>query len=731
MFIMKKTFIFILLLFAVKIANGETSKVQTFKFDIDDFEIQEFQGSLFITSNVHNLSFDSDINKPALPYIGVKIPIDDGLQYQRHTVNVNSSVIRSEVIMASNPEYVTTNSGGNAEKWYEVTYLEDIYPEKNVVYSGCQKINGTLFCFFKVCPFFYNAKTKELSFITDFIINISLSTKSAKNASNHPVTRLSNVNTDYDYLIITNETLAPVYQKLADWKTFKGVKTKVLSVENIYQEITDNISNQAKVKKAIIDYYGTLVHQLKYVLLGGDTCVVPTEMTYIKLIKADSTIVEKTTPSDLYFACLDDLEWDTNSNGLSGEIDDDIDYGPDIVVTRIPLSDIDETQNVVNRIIKYEIYPDTIQWKDNILMCGNQLTNLYSGDAYVKGENFYNTYIRGYWNGNRTRFYNNFTDFEGGASYDLTDFNFESKFEDGYTFVDMITHGLPCYWVFENMDSYWHLYALRQRNKRNTIITTIACNTNAFDSLYCLSKYFFKGYNSGILGYIGCSREGWFITHPYQLGPSFDYNGEFYKNLFLSSSHQLGASFYESKSSLVELCDTYHSPYRWLHMGLNCLGDPEMPVFLSKPKTFVNMSSYAFYETGFFDIYSWIGNCRFCFSSRYNDRNDYYIYPNTYYVSSERLLGIGMFNICVTHPEYFPYLGIYGDTVYLQGEKLLGDYHVKSKTNTYIGSNVTNRRNQGPVIIEEGKTTIISPDGVTIYNDFEVKKGAELEIKVN
>lgn len=143
------------------------------------------------------------------------------------------------------------------------------------------------------------------------------------------------------------------------------------------------------------------------------------------------------------------------------------------------------------------------------------------------------------------------------------------------------------------------------------------------------------------------------------------------------------------------------------------------------------MSSYAFYETGFFDIYSWIDNCRFCFSSRYNDRNDYYIYPNTYYVSSERLLGIGMFNICVTHPEYFPYLGIYGDTVYLQGEKLLGDYHVKSKTNTYIGSHVTNRRNQGPVIIEEGKTTIISPDGVTIYNDFEVKKGAELEIKVN
>ena len=49
---------------------------------------------------------------------------------------------------------------------------------------------------------------------------------------------------------------------------------------------------------------------------------------------------------------------------------------------------------------------------------------------------------------------------------------------------------------------------------------------------------------------------------------------------------------------------------------------------------------------------------------------------------------------------------------------------------TIAGRNETNKRDEGDFVIENGKTTIESPQGVTIQGGFEVKLGAELEINV-
>jgi hypothetical protein len=48
-----------------------------------------------------------------------------------------------------------------------------------------------------------------------------------------------------------------------------------------------------------------------------------------------------------------------------------------------------------------------------------------------------------------------------------------------------------------------------------------------------------------------------------------------------------------------------------------------------------------------------------------------------------------------------------------------------------VGSNVTTEKEEGPVIIEDGATTIESTNGVTITRDFEVKEGAKFEIKIS
>ena len=66
----------------------------------------------------------------------------------------------------------------------------------------------------------------------------------------------------------------------------------------------------------------------------------------------------------------------------------------------------------------------------------------------------------------------------------------------------------------------------------------------------------------------------------------------------------------------------------------------------------------------------------------------------------------------------------------LQNESVVRDLYVFSD-NSYAGSDVTTEKAQGPVIIEKGKVTNRSSNGVFIKNDFEVKLGAEIEIITN
>ena len=85
---------------------------------------------------------------------------------------------------------------------------------------------------------------------------------------------------------------------------------------------------------------------------------------------------------------------------------------------------------------------------------------------------------------------------------------------------------------------------------------------------------------------------------------------------------------------------------------------------------------------------------------------------------------------CVRKNGYLPYMGVFAPTVHLQNENIKWNYHVFGNT-TLIGHNVTNNREEGAFVIEKGKTTINSPQGVTINDSFEVKLGAELEININ
>ena len=53
---------------------------------------------------------------------------------------------------------------------------------------------------------------------------------------------------------------------------------------------------------------------------------------------------------------------------------------------------------------------------------------------------------------------------------------------------------------------------------------------------------------------------------------------------------------------------------------------------------------------------------------------------------------------------------------------------LSTQYNTIIGSNVTNKITQGPVVVSTGSTTIKASQGTTITKDFQVDLGAEFAI---
>lgn len=750
---------------------GQNIKHVSFDFNMDDFEVLQHDDNTVILSDTHNYFLKTDTLLPALPYIGYNVLIGSTEQYDCHACSDLKSLFRSNVNIIQNPEVIPTNVKPfiNGKK-SSVSYSHGIYPTNFVEFVGMNECDGYRILTFCVCPFQYDTTAKKLYLRTHIDLDIHLKTtlpvslsskignrKAVRNTirkmvinpedldgqnlpSNNRSNNILNKQTGFEYVIVTSNQFKNIFQELANWKSRKGIRSKVLTVEDIVSTY-DGYTNQEKIKNALAD-----IDSLSYVLLGGDNLNVPTCMCYIGYY----TNADSITPADVYYSCLETRNWDKNGNGFYGELTDSVSLIPVFNVSRAPVSTIEDAQVFVNRIINYESAPDTTNWKNDILMCGTSL-GYNSGNNwqpyYLNGQSdtqlwsqmIYDQYIYPLWEGNQlTRFYDTYTDISQDGTYDFNNANLQNELGRGYTFVDVMTHGSKVAWQMEDHNDYYYYKANELVNSGYTIITTTACNTNAFDyhanitpPRNCLSQHFINSPQSGILAYYGTSRENWSMFSLIEFPPLSDghlFDALFYSNLFTDRHHRIGKAATEAKKAkmseaLYSGSGFYYNPNRKVWMSLNLMGDPEMPVFLTKPNSFhnvsiqfVNDSIYVDAGTDGFDI-CFINQC---------DSTDYYIGRDI--ADSVAVLSRinGIFNVCITKPDYIPYSTSCVDT-YLQNTTLAG-------TNTYetghavIGSDVTNKVAQGPVVIYSGSNTIKASQGVTITKDFEVKSGAEFSI---
>lgn len=595
---MKRTFLFLLICLFVNISYSQT---YNFAFSTSDFSIVENNSKHMID---YPTSFNAICNTcdPILPSCVKNILLPPNKKVNNFTVTYTTSNWQSDIILEAMPVECPTDGGDCPNT--PCTYDLKVYPDSIVRYGGLSTIDRYQYVSFVITPFVYDAITGSLSFVSQVNISIELADNNVTNAifptrdrvikrivhnpndvdlfypQNSQRTSTQNV----DYLIITVDSLKSSFEPLRIWKTQKGVYTKIITTDEI-DAIYSASTQHLRIKQCVQDYYDN--YGLKWLLLGGDDTVIP--IVKVPMIHSG---VSADIPADIFYGCFDNpFDWDANGNNIIGEGTDYINLNQVVNISRLPIKTKKQIAAYIDKLMHYEQNPSMNN--PSMLLCAQKLwrydTVTNYSDAHIKTDKLIRDYIAPNWDGNRIRFYDTDTDFEGGANYQLNAANITTQLNNNNSFLHFATHGDPRYWVGEN-SNYYASNVANLANSHPMVVVTMACSTNGFDIAEpCLSEAFIRQPAGGAVAYLGSSRAGWGYSTSMELGKSFTIDAKFFEILFTGVSYH----FSEIVKFVKMYCKNtfpFENGYRWLILSNNAIGDAELPIYTTIPNEFENVS---------------------------------------------------------------------------------------------------------------------------------------------
>jgi hypothetical protein len=353
---------------------------------------------------------------------------------------------------------------------------------------------------------------KKLIIVTFMIVFIFLITNFSVNIINGQLVKIKDdknhisLENQYDLLIITPKNFLDCIEPLIQHKNNYEVKTKAVTVENIYEQIFwRGIDNSEKIKYFIKDAKENW--NIKYVLLIGgrkdqsksENYHVPVRYTnIIRDYKGHEDYPEGDFLTDLYFADIYDSDgnfssWDDDRDGIFGEwydkntTEDKPDLYPDVAVGRLTCRNIFDVKLIVDKIIHYESGNFDDSWfKKMLVVAGDTYPEKTD---YIDGENYTEQAIE------------IMKDFETVKIYstlgNLNWFNIIRQINKGCGFLFLSGHGGANSWATHppNDIDNWignlknkHLIFLFNKNRLPVCLSASGCFNNMFN--VSLSKSF-------------------------------------------------------------------------------------------------------------------------------------------------------------------------------------------------------------------------------------------------
>jgi len=372
---------------------------------------------------------------------------------------------------------------------------------------------------------------------------------------------------EVEYVIITAAALEADFQPLADWKTRKGVPASVITTEWIDATYAGG-DGPARIRAFIADAHDTW--GTEWVLLGGDSDVVPVRRTFAMDCEANYQPDDNDIPCDLYFADLDG-DWNNDGDDIYGEIADGIDLLPDVFVGRASVENSAGAQTFVAKTLAYE-RGETTDYQLDMLMAGEILWSDPYTDSGLGLDMIDVESVPPRFDPIEKQYQS-----QGNESRESV----IASLNDG---VGHFLHNGHAWWTvlgcgdgyLDRADASGLTNALRQ-----PLVYSIGCWPASFDK-DCVAERFLENPNGGAVAFIGNSRYGWGSPGNPGYGYSDRFMAAFYRQLFLKGQHHAGTALAAAKASFIPLSQS-ENVYRWHQYEVNLLGDPELPLWTDTP----------------------------------------------------------------------------------------------------------------------------------------------------
>ncbi len=550
---------------------------------------------------------------PALPFKPVKVLLPPGTSFSGFDVHTGekATVSIGKPLKAA-PNYSII--GNDQEPIAGGAYVGPImkFPGKICEYRGTHLLHGGKIAMFTVHPVTYDTTTDSITFFRSIDLEVHTSTSSGSSIGqvHHPQELMSQVSNpeeidnyestdeeyastdmlsgNYEYVIITADSLAPEFQSLLDWKenrssfnagltdiTGRVVTTEWITSQQEYwgdpasHEGKGN-DTQTQVRNFIIDAYQTW--SAEYILLGGDHEVIPCRYVRVSITNGPSSYI----PADAYYAGLDG-DWDDDDDGIYGEDDnagamgEEADLLFEVDVGRAPVSNTDEVTNFVNKVIAYE-QTRSDPYLNSSLLVGEKLDDWPTWGGDYKDEVQDMTFPSQNPELTIQKLYAREGTFSANA--------FLNAMDEGVHLVNHMGHGNEHSFAGLASDDIESL-----SNSQYFLFFSQACLIGAFDeggSSDSIAESLVTTEHGAVAALVN-SREGWYQQGGTN-GPSQQYDIQFFDALFQENIRGVGTALSDAKMDLVSHLGSDGGYMRWCFMTLNLLGDPETSVHFLEEK---------------------------------------------------------------------------------------------------------------------------------------------------
>jgi hypothetical protein len=373
--------------------------------------------------------------------------------------------------------------------------------------------------------------------------------------------------TDTDYLIVCARSFSDEFAPLADWKTRKGVRASIITVEDVVDDPVYSGVDEAESIRNCIRHY-SIEHGTLWVLLAGDTDLIPARLVH-------DSFFDQGLPCDLYYADLDG-DWDSDGDAIWGEVEDGVDMYSDVLVGRAPVSTEAEASAFVERVLAYEgaATPPTSSFQREMLLLGEIMWDY--PDPYTDGgvalDMIHDECVPPRFDP-VTRLYERDGTLSASSVIDALSTGSGIVIHQGHADIGHVSLGDE-EMTIADLDALENGYA-------GGLWYSVGCWSAAIDH-DAFAEHWVTNAAGGGIAYVGNARYGWGCPgYPGQCVSDL-YGREFFVSLFERELSHAGLVHADAKHQFVgsASADDY---MRYAMYELNLLGDPETPIWTDAP----------------------------------------------------------------------------------------------------------------------------------------------------